>query len=312
MTSAAARITADHKECLDALVVVPENARQSPMDRLRSGPVLRCCKACPNLRGRSIASKKFEDSPKVCHTLTNCQRHESLPSRGLRNAAKAKAVSRMPDERTLLAFIRALEASTQDDVLDLLDVIVTKIWANAAQKDRTGHAVARVGRSRCRRSDFARPSARLQSCNNVVRFMPLSALDLAVTYGFRPNPISARWLFVEAPHPQDEQVDRHQRPVSDWPPFVIKLIVTPGLRIYVGVAEVARNRTTPQTGGRLFSREWRAGITPRAHSGPSPAFPVSRFLERKGSWQRSSLTCRAAERATRAAMLSHSVKDCGR
>src|SRR5271157_708793 len=36
----AARITADHKERLDALVVVPGNARQSPMDRLRSGPVL--------------------------------------------------------------------------------------------------------------------------------------------------------------------------------------------------------------------------------------------------------------------------------
>jgi hypothetical protein len=41
---------------------------------------------------------------------------------------------------------------------------------------------------------------------------------------------------------------------------------------------------------------WRARITPRADPGPSPAFPVSRFLERKGSWQRSSLTCRAAER----------------
>jgi hypothetical protein len=35
----------------------------------------------------------------------------------------------MPDERraaTLLAFIRALEASAQDDVLDLLDVIVNR------------------------------------------------------------------------------------------------------------------------------------------------------------------------------------------
>jgi hypothetical protein len=36
----AARIMADHKERLDALLVVPGNARQSPMDRLRSGPVL--------------------------------------------------------------------------------------------------------------------------------------------------------------------------------------------------------------------------------------------------------------------------------
>ena len=45
----------------------------------------------------------------------------------------------MPDERraaTLLAFIRALETSAQDDVLDLLDVIVTKIWMDAVQKGR--------------------------------------------------------------------------------------------------------------------------------------------------------------------------------
>src|SRR5271166_5305010 len=51
-----------------------------------------------------------------------------------------------------------------------------------------------------------------------------------------------------------------------------------------------------------------AGITPPAHSGPSPAFPVSRFLERKGSWQRSSLTCRAAERATRAASQFYALR----
>ena len=57
-------------------------------------------------------------------------------------------------------------------------------------------------------------------------------------------------------------------------------------------------------GGRLG----RAGITPRAHSDPSPAFPVSRFLERKGSWQRSSLTCRAAERATRAALQFYALR----
>src|SRR6516165_6937849 len=57
-------------------------------------------------------------------------------------------------------------------------------------------------------------------------------------------------------------------------------------------------------GGRLG----RAGITPRAHSGPSPAFPVSRFLERKGSWQRSSLTCRAAERATRVASQFYALR----
>src|SRR5271165_5431869 len=67
-------------------------------------------------------------------------------------------------------------------------------------------------------------------------------------------------------------------------------------RLIVSFAGIASDQPRSQ-GGRLG----RAGITPRAHSGPRPAFPVSRFLERKGSWQRTSLTCRAAERATRAA-----------
>jgi len=49
--------------------------------------------------------------------------------------AKAQAVARMPEERrmaTLLAFVRTLEASAQDDVLDLLDIVVTKVFADAA------------------------------------------------------------------------------------------------------------------------------------------------------------------------------------
>ena len=49
--------------------------------------------------------------------------------------AKAQAVARLPPERrtaTLLAFIRTLEATAQDDVLDLFDIVVTKLFADAA------------------------------------------------------------------------------------------------------------------------------------------------------------------------------------
>ena len=45
----------------------------------------------------------------------------------------------MPDERrgaTLLAFIRALEASAQDDVLDLFDLLVTRMFVDAVRKGR--------------------------------------------------------------------------------------------------------------------------------------------------------------------------------
>lgn len=49
--------------------------------------------------------------------------------------AKAQAVARMPEERRtamLLAFVRTLEATAQDDVLDLFDVVVTKLFSDAA------------------------------------------------------------------------------------------------------------------------------------------------------------------------------------
>ena len=60
------------------------------------------------------------------------------------NAAKAQAVARLPDERriaTLLAFVRTLEASANDDVLDLFDVVVTGMFADAkaaGQRERLG------------------------------------------------------------------------------------------------------------------------------------------------------------------------------
>lgn len=132
----AARITAHQKERLDALAVVPENARQSPMDRLRSGPTLQ---SAPEL---ARAIKRLDEIRRLAAGLP---RTDKLPKTRIlalarfANAAKAQAVARMPDERraaTLLAFIRALEASAQDDVLDLFDVIVTKIWAAAVQKGR--------------------------------------------------------------------------------------------------------------------------------------------------------------------------------
>ena len=48
-----------------------------------------------------------------------------------RPSRKAQAVARMPEERrmaTLLAFVRTLEASAQDDVLDLFDIVVTSAF----------------------------------------------------------------------------------------------------------------------------------------------------------------------------------------
>jgi len=55
-------------------------------------------------------------------------------------------VARLPAERgkaTLVAFLRTLEASAQDDVLDLFDIVVIKLITDAA-------AVAKCASRSCR------------------------------------------------------------------------------------------------------------------------------------------------------------------
>lgn len=132
----AVRISPDQKERLDALLVVPEGGRQSPMDRLRSGPTLQ---SVPEL------TRAIERLDEVRQLVAGLPRTDQLPKTRVlalarfAGAAKAQAVSRLPDERraaTLLAFLRALEASAQDDVLDLFDLLVTRIFADALRKGR--------------------------------------------------------------------------------------------------------------------------------------------------------------------------------
>jgi hypothetical protein len=130
----AARIKPDQKARLDALLVVPEGGRQSPMDRLRSGPTL---------QSTAELARAIERLDDVRQLAAGLPRTDRLPKTRVlalarfADAAKAQAVARLPDERrgaTLLAFIRALEASTQDDVLDLFDPLVTRMFVDAVRK----------------------------------------------------------------------------------------------------------------------------------------------------------------------------------
>jgi hypothetical protein len=130
----AARIKPDQKARLDALLVVPEGGRQSPMDRLRSGPTL---------QSTAELARAIERLDDVRQLAAGLPRTDRLPKTRVlalarfADAAKAQAVARLPDERrgaTLLAFIRALEASAQDDVLDLFDLLVTRMFVDAVRK----------------------------------------------------------------------------------------------------------------------------------------------------------------------------------
>ena len=134
-------VTPEQRARLEALVVVPENERVSPLDRLRDGPVLHS----PAELGRAV--ERLQEAQALATGLPSIDRLPASRITALARfatAAKAQAVERLPDDRriaTLLAFARSLEASAHDDMLDLFDVVVTGMFADAkaaGQKDRLG------------------------------------------------------------------------------------------------------------------------------------------------------------------------------
>ena len=129
-------MTFDQRERLEALLVPPEGARQSPLDRLRNGPVLQS----PAELARAVA--RLDEVRMLAAGLPRTDRlprTRVLAMARFATAAKASAVARLPQDRrlaTLIAFIRTLEATAQDDVLDLFDIVVTRIFVDAQNVGR--------------------------------------------------------------------------------------------------------------------------------------------------------------------------------
>jgi TnpA family transposase len=129
-------LTADGRERLEGLLIPPAGARQSPLDRLRDGPVLQS----PAELARAVA--RLDEVRAIVAGLPSVERlprGRVLALARFAAAAKASAVARLPEERrlaTLVAFARTLEATAQDDVLDLFDIVVTRIFADAQARDR--------------------------------------------------------------------------------------------------------------------------------------------------------------------------------
>jgi TnpA family transposase len=132
----AAGITPEQKMRLDALLVVPEGGRQSPLDRLRSGPTLQSVNELVRAINRLDEVRTLAAGLPLTDRMPKTR---VLALARFAGAARAQAVARLPDERraaTLLAFVRALEAGAQDDVLDLFDLLVTRMFAEAVRKGR--------------------------------------------------------------------------------------------------------------------------------------------------------------------------------
>ena len=121
----------EQKTRLVELLTVPDDARQSHMDRLRRAPTR---VSGPGMVG---ALRRFEEIRSLEIGSLNLGRIPPCKIKTLaRYAASAWApnIARMPEERriaTLVAFARTFGIKALDDALDLLDLLITDIIADA-------------------------------------------------------------------------------------------------------------------------------------------------------------------------------------
>ena len=129
----ARNVTREQRVRLDALLIAGDGGRPSPLDRLRDGPYLRSGAELSRAIGRLDEVRVLTlDLPAIDHVPPG----RVMALARFATVAKAQAVKRMPLERrtaTLLAFVRTLEATAQDDVLDLFDIEVTTLFTDAAK-----------------------------------------------------------------------------------------------------------------------------------------------------------------------------------
>ena len=131
--------SAEQQGRLEALVVVPEGDRVSPLERLRRAPTRI---SSPALVG---ALERLQEIRSLGINQLDMSR---LPLGKVHALARyavslwAANIARMPAERriaTLLAFAHVFETVAQDDALDLLDQLITQCLAraeNAGEKER--------------------------------------------------------------------------------------------------------------------------------------------------------------------------------
>jgi TnpA family transposase len=129
-------ITAQQKDQLQRLLLVPEGDRVSSLDQLRSGPTRISGPAIRAAIDRLNAVRVLGITVPMKARIPS-SRIASLAR--FANRAKAQAISRMPTARriaTLVAFVHCLEATAQDEVPEVLEMLLHDLFGNAITADQ--------------------------------------------------------------------------------------------------------------------------------------------------------------------------------
>jgi len=129
-------ISRDQQTRLEGLLEVPPGSRRSPLDRLRTGPVT------ISSRSLVLALRRLQEVRALgiqVPTATRIPVTRVAALARFAGAAKVTAILRLPTRRrlaTLVAFVHDLEATAQDDALDVLDALLREVFSDARKADK--------------------------------------------------------------------------------------------------------------------------------------------------------------------------------
>ncbi len=211
------------RQRLEDLLVIPDGERQSHLDRLRQGPV--------RVSGPALVAslERFEEIRTIDASRVDLR---SIPPSRIKVLARyaasawAPTIARMPDDRrlaTLLAFVKTLEITALDDTLDLFDVLITEVLAQAERiwKKERLRTLKDLDRAALTLREACRVLLDEQLDNGEVRQATFSRVS-------RDELLDAVSLVETLARPSDERcqkeiVDRYRR-VRFFLPKVIKTI----------------------------------------------------------------------------------------
>jgi Tn3 transposase DDE domain/Domain of unknown function (DUF4158) len=129
-------LTPQSYDRLDALLLTPKGQNKSKLDQLRTGPtrgsgpeLVRALSRVDDIRNLAIDVSVSARVP----------RSRTLELARFAATTKAGAIERMPKERraaTLVALISTLEATAQDDALDVLNLVLTDLFSDAVAANK--------------------------------------------------------------------------------------------------------------------------------------------------------------------------------